>query len=283
MQTVLTIAGFDPSSGAGVTADLMVFAAHGLFATACITAVTIQSTLGVRSTHPIPTQVVSGTLACLDSDLPPAGIKIGMLCEACKLSAICEYLQSIHLQHSHRTRPIVVLDPILKSTSGRELLDPAAIPALRDRLLPLVDWITPNLAELAVLSGQPVAVREDIPHACNALQSATAATRTHPLGIFATGGHLDSPDDFLLTPGGDALWLPGERVLTDSTHGTGCALSSAFLSRLVLGDPPPEAALAAKRYVAGALRTAQKLGSGNGPMNHLWPLLNQLSYDRSER
>jgi hydroxymethylpyrimidine/phosphomethylpyrimidine kinase len=275
MQTVLTIAGFDPSSGAGVTADLMVFAAHSLFGTACITALTVQSTLGVVSTHPTPAPVLRATLDCLEADLPPAGIKIGMISTEDNTLVICDYLEKNQLQHWHQSGGWVpvVLDPVLRSTSGRELLDPAGVTLLRDRLLPQVDWITPNLAELAVLSGVEAAARDDLPRACRALQTRTAQSPDgHRLGIFATGGHLDPPDDYLLLPTGQGLWLPGERVVTRSTHGTGCALSSAFLSRLVLGDAPRQAAHAAKLYVAAALRSAVPIGTGIGPMNHLWTL-----------
>src|ERR1039458_3726715 len=122
MQTVLTIAGFDPSSGAGVTADLMVFAAHGLYGTACITALTVQSTLGVRTTHATPAAVVEATLACLNVDIPPAGIKIGMLANANNIFRICEYLSQLRLTHSIDSKSAhipIVLDPVLRSTSGR--------------------------------------------------------------------------------------------------------------------------------------------------------------------
>jgi len=271
MQTVLTIAGFDPSSGAGVTADLMVFAAHSLFGAACITALTVQSTQGVRSTHPTSAEVVRATLDCLEEDLPPAGIKIGMLSTESNTSVICDYLEKHQLEHWHSPQGWipVVLDPVLRSTSGRELLDPPGVILLRERMLPQVDWITPNLAELAILSGIALAGRDELPRACRALQARTAKSPDgHRLGIFATGGDLEPPDDYLLLPSGEGLWLPGERVHTRSTHGTGCALSSAFLSRLVLGDTPLQAAQAAKLYVSNALRTAVQIGSGFGPMNH---------------
>jgi len=276
-KTVLTIAGFDPSSGAGVTADLMVFAAHGLFGTSCITGLTVQSTLGVRSTHPVTAAIVAETLECLEADLPPAGIKIGMLASSNNVLVISHYIEKHHLKLVDSGRPCgpVVLDPVIRSSSGRELLDPAGVAVLRDRLLPWVDWVTPNLDELSELTGEPVVQRSDLPRAARALQVQTEAMRAgQRLGVFATGGHLDPPDDYLLMPNGEYLWLPGERVNTQSTHGTGCALSSAFLSRLVLGDAPQEAALAAKAYVAGALRAAVGRGLGNSSINHLWTLLN---------
>ena len=260
METVLTIAGFDPSSGAGVTADLMVFAAHGLFGTSCITSLTVQSTLGVASSNAISANILRDTLACLQADLPPAGIKIGMLATAENVRAVADYLETIK-------SPIpIVLDPVLRSTSGRELLDPQGLIALRERLLPLVDWITPNLAELALLSGEPVQTLNQIPKACHILQ------QRNSLGILATGGHLDPPDDFLITAAGRELWLPGIRVETRSTHGTGCALSSAFLANLVSGATPEASARQAKSYVTQALTSAEPRGSGHGPMNHLWPL-----------
>jgi hydroxymethylpyrimidine/phosphomethylpyrimidine kinase len=273
MQTVLTIAGFDPSSGAGVTADLMVFAAHGLFGTACITALTVQSTLGVQSTHATPRSVVETTLECLAADMPPAGIKIGMLASESNSLAISEFIDIYRVTHSVNKAKLkgpIVLDPVLRSTSGRELLDPAGVTALREQLLPRVDWVTPNLDELTTLSGVKVTDRDDLPGACQVLQNKVFDRfGEHRLGIFATGGHLDPPDDYLLLPTGEELWLPGQRVVTMSTHGTGCALSSAFLSRLVLGDSPKNAAIAAKKYVTGAMLRAVEIGHGSGPMNLL--------------
>ena len=281
MQTVLTIAGFDPSSGAGVTADLMVFAAHGLFGTSCITALTVQSTVGVLGTYPVAARIVGETLECLDADIRPTGIKIGMILSESNVLIICTYLEKLREQHadmSEKPRVPVVVDPVVRSSSGGELLDAPGVTALREKLLPLVDWVTPNLEELAILSGHPVARREDVPVACRAFQAQVSNGQGEPrLGILATGGHLDPPDDFLLTPDGESLWLPGQRVDTRSTHGTGCALSSAFLSRLVLGDTPKNAAEAAKRYVVGAMRAAEGIGAGHGPIRHLWPLVNQIN------
>jgi hydroxymethylpyrimidine/phosphomethylpyrimidine kinase len=270
MQTVLTIAGFDPSSGAGVTADLMVFAAYGLFGTSCITSLTVQSTLGVLSTHPVASEIVHSTLECLVEDLPPSGIKIGMLATAAAAEAVADFLTQL------RGRGLcipVVLDPVLRSSSGAELLDPAGTDVLRTRLLPLVDWVTPNLDELALLCGLPVAIREDLPVAARVLQRLNrSGSSVTPINVLATGGHLIPPDDLLLAADADAVWLPGEHLVSTSTHGTGCALSSALLCRLVLGDQPHDAAVAAKHYVAEAIRTAIPRGGGHGPLNHLWPL-----------
>lgn len=264
MQTVLTIAGFDPSSGAGVTADLMVFAAHGLFGTSAITSLTVQSTLGVRSSQPVDARVLRETLGCLHADLPPAGVKIGMLGTATSVDVIADYLEDLK-----RDRPDIpiVLDPVIRSSSGGELISPEGLVVLRDRLLALVTWATPNIVELGVLTALSVTHRNDLEPAAKTLQ------RSHPhLNVLATGGHLDKPDDLLLTAEGDLHWLAGQRIESTSTHGTGCAFSSALLSRLVLGDTAIEAARSAKRYVAEGIRQASPLGHGHGPLNHLWPL-----------
>jgi hydroxymethylpyrimidine/phosphomethylpyrimidine kinase len=275
MQTALTIAGFDPSSGAGMTADLMVFAVHGLFGTSCITALTVQSTLGVRSVHAISAEIVRETLECLEADLPPAGIKIGMIGTKHNLFVISEYVEKHNQQHSKYKQLPVVLDPVLKSTSGRELLEPEAVNSMRTHLLPAVDWITPNLHELAMLASVTIPNRADVPAVARRLQQQTNTPPHQPaLGIIVTGGHLDSPDDYMLTPCGEEFWFPGVRVDTTSTHGTGCAFSSAFLSRLILGDTPFRACAAAKEYVSQALRAAPRTGHGTGPINYLWNVSN---------
>ena len=263
MPTLLTIAGFDPSSGAGVTADLIVFAAFGCFGTSCITALTVQSTLGVRERIAVEPGTVTATLNCLHEDLPPAGIKIGMLGSSEVVSAVAAYLRGIR---GVQQVP-VVLDPVMRSTSDAVLLSPAGVVALRGELLPLVDWITPNLAELAVLTGHRVVTRTEI------IQAAQELQRMAPrMNVLVTGGHMDPPDDLLLEVGAEPLWIAGERIATRATHGTGCALSSALLARLLLGDEGSAAAHAAKAYVRRAMETAPQLGRGAGPLNPLWPL-----------
>jgi hydroxymethylpyrimidine/phosphomethylpyrimidine kinase len=264
VQTVLTIAGFDPSSGAGVTADLLVFAAHNLFGTSCITSLTVQSTLGVRSSHPVDPHIVADTLACLNEDLPLAGIKIGMLGTAEIVETVAAFLESLRGDGS---KAQIVLDPVLRSSSGRELLDSRGVDLLRSRLLPLVHWVTPNLDEVATLTGYPVPRREAVRRFAEVLMNRVGGG----LNVLVTGGDMEPPDDFLLTHSAEEHWVRGERVETRSTHGTGCALSSALLARLVLGDDPFTAVQSAKRYVAEALRSATPIGHGNGPMNHLWP------------
>ncbi len=271
VRTVLTIAGFDPSSGAGVTADLMVFAAHGLYGTSCITALTVQSTLGVAASHPVGAEIVGATLDQLTEDLAPGGVKIGLLGTAEIVAVVAEFLEVFLEQHPGTP---VVLDPVVRSSSGRELLSPEGVELLRTRLLPLVGWVTPNLDELSVLTGERVRTRAEAAVAGRRLQR-----ENEGLAVVVTGGHLDPPDDLVLLPGGDDVrWLQGDHVQTMSTHGTGCAFSSALLSRLVLGDDAHGAAGAAKEYVAEALRTAEGIGHGHGPVNHLWPLRRSMNH-----
>jgi hydroxymethylpyrimidine/phosphomethylpyrimidine kinase len=264
MKTVLTIAGFDPSSGAGVMADLMVFAAHGLFGTSCITSLTVQSTMGVKGTTAVSAEVVKATLDCLAGDLPPVGIKIGMLGTAANVMAVSEFLSGVRVV---KERVPVVLDPVLRSSSGRELLDAEGVVAMRESLLPLVDWVTPNVEELGVLAGRVLKGREEIVEAAAELQE-----MGWEMNVVATGGHLNPPDDLLVSVDGERVWIPGTQLVSRSTHGTGCAFSSALLSRLVLGDGPKDAAVMAKKYVAEAIRRATPMGNGIGPVNHLWPL-----------
>ncbi len=258
--TALTIAGFDPSSGAGITADLAVFAAHGLFGTSAITALTVQSTVGVQRVEPIAGDLLAETLACLEADLPPAAIKIGMLGGDPQVAAVTAYLQSLQ-----RKIPIV-LDPVLQSSSGAPLLSQAGRLRMQDELIPLVSVITPNATELSILAGMPCVSDEDIRSAAGAL-----ASRYPTLTILCTGGDRPKPDDLLLH---NRVWtvLEGKHIATRATHGTGCALSSALLCGLLQGIDMPAAAQAAKEYVVQAMLRATPHGSGRGPMHLLWPV-----------
>jgi hydroxymethylpyrimidine/phosphomethylpyrimidine kinase len=262
-QVLLTIAGFDPSSGAGVTADLHVFAAHGFFGTACVTALTEQSTRGVRATHPVEREVLAGSLACLAEDLPPSGIKVGMLATAENVVAVAEFA---------RTCPGVpmVVDPVLLSSSGAALLSGDGLWSLREQLLPVARWLTPNRAELGRLLEEAVETDVDVERAARRLRA-----RFPNLGVVVTGGDGQTADDYVRPAGKEGVWLRGERVESRSTHGTGCAFSSALLCGLVSGMDGLAAASAAKAYVTEAIRRAQPRGAGRGPMALLWPLLQQ--------
>lgn len=260
----LTIAGFDPSSGAGITADLKTFAAHGVYGVAAITALTVQSTQEVRALEPVRPSLFRETLECLASDMSLVGVKLGMLASAGLVAEADHFLRV-----RPELRPNVVLDPVLRSSSGAALLDAEGTALLRERLLGVVGWITPNLDELALLTGVEVRTRERVPAAAERLARQAASIGNPGLAIVVTGGHLDRPDDYLLF-NEQGSWLSGERVETRSTHGTGCAFSSALLAELVLGRGSMGAVEAAKRYVANALRTAYPVGQGRGPLHHLF-------------
>lgn len=260
---LLTVAGFDPSSGAGITADLAVFSAFGGFGVSCITGLTIQSTTGVTGVEPVPAATVRATLASLAADLPLGGIKIGMM-------ATGENVRVLHEFCSENSGLPIVLDPVMRSSSGHALLDAAGVKALREVLLGKVTWVTPNLDELGMLTETTVRTKDDVPEAAAKLQKQAAALGNPGLKVVVTGGHLESADDFLLGEG----WIPGQRVETTSTHGTGCAFSSALLAGLVMHPErtATEQVLAAKFYVRRALEAALPIGRGAGPMNLLWPL-----------
>jgi hydroxymethylpyrimidine/phosphomethylpyrimidine kinase len=263
----LTIAGFDPGSGAGITADLKTFAAHGIYGVACISALTVQSTLGVRAVEPLSAMLVRQTLECLAEDVSLSGIKIGMLGSS---AVVCEVSSFLTAQSGTIPRERIVLDPVLRSTSGTALIDQDGVRVIREELLPRVGWITPNVDELAMLAGGSPD-REQVPAAAARLQAIAAQLGNDELNVVVTGGHLSRPDDFLLTASGAGNWLPGEKIITNATHGTGCAFSSALLCELISGRSPEEAVAAAKAYVAEALRSAYPIGKGKGPMNHLFP------------
>ncbi len=267
VPTLLTIAGHDPSSGAGITADLKTFAAHGFFGTSAITALTVQSTLGVAEVHAIQPHLLRHTLEHLCADLPPAGIKIGMLGSAETASVVSDFLQAflsnLPTPRKGTQHPLpVVLDPVLRSSSGATLLPPQALDVLHSQLIPHVSWITPNWSELSALTGLPVS------NFAEAEASTLALARRHPhLHVVATAGGHSHPTDILRQPSGETHAFLGEHIPSTSTHGTGCAFSSSLLSRLVLGDTPTHAVRSAKNFVADAIRRAPSLGHGNGPLN----------------
>lgn len=254
---VLSVAGFDPSSGAGITADLQVFNSYGLYGVAAITALAVQSTQGVHRVEPVRGKLFRHTLECLAADMPIVGVKIGMLGSAEVVRELTSFLRDAGISRNR-----VVLDPVLASSSGAELLEAKGVGLLRDELLPQVGWMTPNVDELGALDGEPRAAgREQVPALARRI-----AERSAGVNVVVTGGHLDPPDDFLRTASGEETWFPGKRVETTSTHGTGCVFSSALLCRIVAGDSPMEAVRGAKEFVTRALERAMPIGKGRGPV-----------------
>lgn len=259
---VLTIAGFDPSSGAGITADIKTIAAHGCYGVASITALTVQSTTGVRKVAAVDPEIVTNTLEELASDLDIAAVKIGMLGSGRVVRAVIDFLTS-------KKPPRVVLDPVFQSTSGADLVDARGAKLIGEELLSLSEVITPNIEEASALTGLPVTGPE---------QMKNAAVRLHQMGapnVVVTGGHLKKAVDLLSFPfrgNFEQQLFQAERQHSSFTHGTGCAFSTAIACHLACGRTVPEAVLLAKAYVTEAISRAQSIGRGIGPIHHLYRL-----------
>ncbi len=276
-SVVLTIAGFDPSSGAGITADIKTIAAHGCYGLACITAMTVQSTSGVRRVEAVDPALVSDTLQELTEDIEIAAVHIGMLGSAKVVKAVAEFLSNPSSQRRGARNglgrfPNVVLDPILKSSSGADLLDADGTSALIGRLLPLANVVTPNLDEASAMTGLKVDDLEGMK---------AAAAKLHEMGSLAvviTGGHLDKAIDllsFTSKKGVEQEVFRAERQKSNSTHGTGCAFSTALACHLAQDRGLAEAVLLAKTYVTAAITNGHPLGKGTGPVNHLYRMSQQ--------
>jgi len=266
---VLTIAGFDPSSGAGVTADIKTIAAHGCYGVACITAMTVQSTAGVRRVESLDPSLITDTLNELAADVSIAAVHIGMLGTAKVVRAVAEFLTE---SRGKSKSPYVVLDPILKSSSGADLLDVPGSKLLIEKLIPLVTVLTPNVDEAAILTGMKVT---------NLDEMRVAAGKLHEMGAAAvviTGGHLDKAIDllsFTTKRGVEQEVFKAERQRSDSTHGTGCAFATAIACHLALDRGLAEATLLAKTYVTAAIAAGYPLGRGTGPVHHLYRMNQQ--------
>ena len=258
IYNVLTIAGTDPSGGAGISADLKTFSALGAYGTVVITAVVAQNTHGVAAVHQLSGEVVSQQLQTLFADVRIDAVKIGMLGDAEVVRAVASALERHH-------PPYVVLDPVMVAKSGDRLLAPEAVQALREQLLPRSDLITPNLPEAADLLGEQQARDEDTMH--DQLGRLAGLTR----GVLLKGGHLPGTDcvDLLLIDGRRTR-LSAPRIATTSTHGTGCTLSAAIAALRPQRPDWDSAVSEAKNYLTGAIAAADQLqvGSGHGPTHH---------------
>src|ERR1700691_4438646 len=271
---VLTIAGFDPSSGAGVTADIKTIAAHGCYGVACITALTVQSTAGVRRVEALDPGLVTETLGELAADVQIGAVHIGRLGTGKVVKAVAEFLGRRSGKAGRPDRPpnVVVLDPILKSSSGADLLDAAGTRLLIEKLIPLADVITPNVEEAAILTGLKVTDLDEM---------RAAAAKLHRMGsaaVVITGGHLAKDTDLLSSTsrhGVEEEVFKAERQRSNSTHGTGCAFATAMSCHLALDRGLAEAALLAKTFVTAAIAAGHPLGRGTGPVHHLYRMHEQ--------
>jgi len=257
--TVLTIAGSDPSGGAGIQGDLKTFAALGAYGMAAITAITVQNTRGVTRVEALDPDLVAAQIDAVLSDIAPDAIKIGMLATGAIVRVVADAIEAFRRARG----PVpVVLDPVLAATRGGALLEDAAIEDLKTRLLPLAASVTPNAIEASRLTGAPVRSVDDAGAAARRLVAMGAAS------AIVTGGHLDGPPVDVLYDGAHVIPLEGERIAGADTHGTGCAYASALAVGLARGDRLETAARQAKKFVAEAIARAPKLGRGRGPIGH---------------
>lgn len=259
MEKLLTIAGSDCSGGAGIQADLKTFAAHKAYGMSVITALTAQNTLGVTGVVNTPADFVGEQLDRVFEDIFPDAVKIGMVSEEKIIKKIAEKLKEYKVKN-------IVLDPVMVSTSGSNLMEESARKALIEKLLPLASIITPNMDEASVLSGISVRDKESMEEAARIISSDLMGA------ILIKGGHLKNSSDDLLVIDGKKHWIKGERIENSNTHGTGCTLSSAIACNLAKGMDIYSGVLTAKEYVSGAIRDGLNLGRGHGPLNHLYKL-----------
>jgi hydroxymethylpyrimidine/phosphomethylpyrimidine kinase len=256
MKTALSIAGSDPSGGAGIQADLKTFHQFGVYGMAALTALTAQNTLGVSAVHVVPSDFLIAQLKALADDIPPHALKTGML-------ATAELARSVARAVRQFGWGQLVVDPVMVATSGDRLLGPDAEQVILKELVPLATLVTPNLDEAELLVRQPVRNPDEMEAAGRALRAAGAGA------ALVKGGHLvgDRIIDVLVTEG-RVRRFEHARIATTSTHGTGCTLSAAITAGLAQGQPLEAAVEAALGYIVRALATAPGLGQGRGPVNH---------------
>ncbi|MDE6314414.1 MAG: bifunctional hydroxymethylpyrimidine kinase/phosphomethylpyrimidine kinase [Lachnospiraceae bacterium] len=257
MKKVLTIAGSDCSGGAGIQADIKTITAHGLYAMSVITAITAQNTTRVSSIESISPKMVKKQLESVFWDIFPDAVKIGMVQNQETIQVIAENLEQYCPKH-------VVVDTVMVSTSGKRLLEESAISALKEKLIPLADIITPNIPEAQVLSNVQIRDKE------SRIQAAKKIAQNYKGAVLIKGGHDSNNADDLLYQQGNVIWYESPRIDNQNTHGTGCTLSSGIACGLAQGYSMEESVAYAKEYITGALQAGLDLGQGAGPLNHMW-------------
>jgi hydroxymethylpyrimidine/phosphomethylpyrimidine kinase len=258
MQSVLTIAGSDPSAGAGIQADLKTFAALGVYGTSVITSLTAQNTMGVSGVFDVSPEFVGQQIDAVVTDIRPDAVKTGMLANAAIIDAVVARLQQHQLPH-------VVVDPVMVAKSGARLLPLDALEALATRLLPLAEVVTPNLPEAEALVARGITTDDEVRQ---------AAIDIHSLGprcVVVKGGHREGDRVVDVLFDGEHFYeYSGSRVKTASTHGTGCTFASAIAANLALGAKVPDAVRHAREYLQAAIERAHAIGHGHGPVHHFW-------------
>ena len=262
MKKALSIAGSDCSGGAGIQADIKTMSDHGIYAMSAITALTAQNTTGVTDILEATPDFLSAQLDAVFSDIFPDAVKIGMVSSAALIDVIAQKLRQYQARH-------IVVDPVMVSTSGSKLLQDEALEALKTKLLPLAEVVTPNIPEAEILADRKIESPADMESAAKTI------SEQYHCAVLCKGGHDLNDANDLLWKDGAGHWFKGNRIDNPNTHGTGCTLSSAIASNLAKGMELEEAVRRAKEYISGALAAMLDLGKGRGPMNHLFDLNSQ--------
>ncbi len=259
IKKVLTIAGSDPSGGAGIQADIKTITVHKMYAMSAITALTAQNTTGVYGIFEVTPEFVGQQIDCIFNDIRPDAVKIGMVSNSKIISTIADKLLL------HKAENIVV-DPVMVSTSGSRLLNERATDMLLTRLLPIGTVITPNIPEAEAISGLTIRNKDDMVRAAERISESVRG------GVLIKGGHFEDTADDLLLSDGKLNWFTSERIDNPNTHGTGCTLSSAIACNLAAGFSLEESIVRAKDYITGALKAGLDLGKGRGPLDHTYKI-----------
>ncbi len=258
MKKALTIAGSDSGAGAGIQADLKTFAAHGVYGTSAITAITAQNTKGVAAVQALPADMVIAQIEAIAGDIGADAVKTGMLATAAIVEAVAAAIDTLEL-------PNVVVDPVMLAKGGDRLLEDEAVAALKSELLRRARVVTPNAQEAEVLSGLRITTPDD------ARKAARRILSLGPKAVIVKGGHVPGAEAIdVLFDGQEFIELRGPRLETRNTHGTGCTFAAALAANLALGSGLREAAARAKEYVAGAMKAGFAIGGGHGVLNHFW-------------
>lgn len=266
MKHVLSIAGTDPSGGAGAAADCKTICAHGCYAMNVITAVVAQNTQGVQDYMDVTPELITKQLRAVFDDISVDAVKIGMVSVPETIRRIAAILQEY-------TPSIVVIDPVMVATSGHRLLAPEAEATLKDVLLPLATVVTPNIPEAEVLTGKTIETIEEMEHAAKEIAA------LGPKAVLVKGGHRVADATDVLYDGATFHHFPGKRVDSTSTHGTGCSLSSAIASNLAKGMTLTDAVREGKQYVFTGIQMAEPIGKGHGPIHHFYDLYHTAGWD----
>jgi hydroxymethylpyrimidine/phosphomethylpyrimidine kinase len=258
MRRALTIAGSDSGGGAGIQADLKTFAAHGVYGTSAITALTAQNTRGVSGVHVVPAEFVTQQIEAVAGDIGCDAVKTGMLATSAIVEAVAATIEALDL-------PNLVVDPVMVAKGGDRLLDQDAVHAIKRTLLRLARVVTPNIPEAEVLSGVAIQSLDDMRRAAHVI------LKLGPRSVIVKGGHLSGVNaiDLLVHADGERL-LTAPRLDVRNTHGTGCTFAAALAARFALGESLDDAARGAKEYVTGAMRHGPDVGDGHQPLGHFW-------------